>query len=156
MNFKTPEDKKFIILALAFCHNPVRRTVKQMFTDKGFQVEEEGEALELTFNIHKPSKEAKTKFLFRNLFLEIATKDRDAEFLEFDKKLLDMSYFMFKIGKIIASKLQVLFSLMETENPQEAMDKIKELAPKFERMKIMRIDKDKMREKGGKNHGREN
>lgn len=157
MNFKTPADKKFIITALAFCYNPVRKTVKQILIDRGFQVEEESEKLQLAFNIHEPGKnKEKAKFFFQNLFLEIATKDRDAEFLEFDRKLVDTSYFMFKIGKVIEAKLRALFSLMEAENHQEIMDKFTKLASKYDRIKILHIDKKKIREKGGENYGREN
>lgn len=144
MNFKTAEDKKYISLALNYCYSPVRKVVKQVLVDKGFQVEEEGENLKLVFNIYRPGKDnEKTKFSFQNLLLEIAVKDRDVEFLEFDQNLLNQDYFLFKMAEAIEGKLRVLFCFLDAKNHQEMMDKLDKLAPKYSRIKILHTDKNR-------------
>ena len=61
-------------------------------------------------------------FQLHNLFLEIATQDRDAEMLMFDERLKDLNYFLEKSSKLINSKLRILQLLLQKDNVDTALE----------------------------------
>ena len=92
--------------------------------------------LDLTFSIS--AGEAQVKFFLHNLFLEIATVDRDEEPLRFDERLKDFGFFLSKTADLIQSKLRILLHLMEEEDVEGAIKKIQADAAGYERVRIWR------------------
>ncbi|HBG26121.1 MAG: hypothetical protein A2Y10_16325 [Planctomycetes bacterium GWF2_41_51] len=101
-------------------------------------VKEKGHGLDTVFHIKAREKEL--ELYLGNLLLEIATIDRDAAPLRFDEGLLDFDYFLNKLSKVIDSKLQILFKLLEHEDVDKAMESITELAANYERICILKLD----------------
>jgi len=92
--------------------------------------------LDLTFSIS--AGEAQVKFFLHNLFLEIATVDRDEDPLRFDERLRDFDFFLCKTADLIQSKLRILLHLMEEEDIEAAVKKIQADAADYERVRIWR------------------
>jgi len=103
---------------------------------QGYQAREEGAGLELTLSASAGTGEV--RFFLRNLFLEVATLDRDEEPLRFDEDLLDFGYLLPKIAELIRSKLTLLLHLFETEDVEEACNKIQADSAGYERVRIWR------------------
>jgi len=101
-----------------------------------YQVTEEGAGLELVLSISTGHGEV--RFFLRNLFLEVATLDRDEEPLRFDQDLLDFGYFLSKASDLIRSKLRLLLHLLQTESVEEACKKIQADSAGYERVRIWR------------------
>lgn len=143
MNFKTPEDKKKVIAVLEFCYYPVCRLVKDILVDKGFVVvvEEKENRLRTAYKIILPGTNRGGILFLQNLFLEIATKDRDTKLLEFDEKLVDFKYFLFKTTKVVKAKLNPILVMMRQESPEKAMEKVMKLGSEYARMKVLRVSR---------------
>lgn len=122
----------FLVVSTPF----IARWVKGALESYGYQVKEEGAGLDLTFVVVKG--EAEVKFFLHNLFLEIATVDRDEEPLRFDERLLDFSYFLSKSAQLIRSKLRILLHLMEGKDIEDAIRRIQADAADYERIRIRR------------------
>lgn len=142
MNFKTLDDEKKINKVLSFCYGFIPRIVKSILVGEGFTVSERGKGLRLVYEIKLAKSSLGADFYFHNLFLEIATKDRDAELLEFDEKLLDFEYFLFKTLSMVESKLRPLLLVMNEKNIGKGIEKMMELAPQYERLRAIWRDKD--------------
>ena len=110
--------------------------VKMVLESNGYQVKEQGCGLDLTFSV--TSGKVTANFFLHNLFLEIATIDRDEEPLRFDDKLLDFDYFVSKTAHLIESKLKLLLHLLETEDVEAALRKIQADSSGYERVRIWR------------------
>src|SRR4030042_1308576 len=74
---------------------------RRLLVVHGCGVQANGEGLELSLDVVYGEKKA--VFYFRNLYLEIATVDRDAEPLQFDEKLRDYRHFLSKTSHVIKS-----------------------------------------------------
>jgi hypothetical protein len=142
MNFKTVDDEKKINRVLNFCYGFVPRIVKSILVGEGFTVSERGKGLGLVYEVKPAKSSLGAEFYFHNLFLEIATKDRDAELLEFDEKLVDFGYFLSKTLRMVESKLRPLLLVMSEDNIGEGIEKVMKLAPQYERLRAMWRDKD--------------
>jgi len=142
MKFKTEKDRQQIEKFLNLIGNLITGMVRRILLEKRFKVKEEGEGLNLIFEVHKDKSSHYAKFYFHNLFLEIATKDRDAERLEFDERLVDSGYSLFKTLRIVESKMKPLLLAMSEENPKKGIEKVMKLAPKYERLRVLWRDKD--------------
>ncbi len=118
----------------------VAGAVKTALQTLGCQVEQKGQGIDLVFVIKLNEKEA--GFFIRNLLLEIATVDRDAEPLKFDEKLQDCEYFMTKMLGLIRSKLNILLKLMGQDDIDAAIEEIAKDADKYERIRIIKFDTD--------------
>jgi hypothetical protein len=114
----------------------ITRLARMVLEGHGYQVKEEGTGLELALSISTGHGEV--RFFLRNLFLEIATLDRDEEPLRFDEDLLDFGYFLSKTADLIRSKLKLLLHLLETESVEEACRKIQADSAGYERVRIWR------------------
>jgi len=114
----------------------ITRLAKMVLESRRYQVREEGAGLELVLAISTGHGEV--KFYLRNLFLEVATLDRDEEPLRFDEDLLDFGYFLSKTADLIRSKLRLLLHLLETESVEEACKKIQADSAGYERVRIWR------------------
>jgi hypothetical protein len=112
--------------------------VKTILQTLDFQVIEKGRGLDLVFSIKAEKKEA--EFYLHNLFLEIATIDRDEELLRFDEGLRGFDYFLAKMARLIQSKLNVLFQLLGQEDVDAAIESITKDAKQYERIRIWRFD----------------
>ena len=111
---------------------------KRILQSLDFQVIEKGQGLDKVFSIKAAEKEA--EFHLHNLFLEIATVDRDEEPLRFDEKLQDFDYFMNKMIRNVESKLRILFHLFGEEDVEKAIENITKDAKLYDRIRILRID----------------
>ena len=114
---------------------------KRILQSSDFQVTEKGCGLDLVFLIKHEEKEA--EFHLHNLFLEIATVDRDEAQLRFDEKLQDFDYFLAKMVRTLESKLRVLFHLFGDEDVDAAIDNIARDAKQYERIRVWRFDQNK-------------
>ncbi|HBG60722.1 MAG: hypothetical protein A2Y10_13020 [Planctomycetes bacterium GWF2_41_51] len=113
-------------------------SLKSFLQAAGIEVEEKGNGLDTVFQIQVGKKEL--QLYLGNLLLEIATIDRDEAPLRFDEGLLDFDYFLSKLSKVIESKLQILFKLLEHEDVDKAMESITELTSNYERICILKLD----------------
>lgn len=116
----------------------VVRSVKTVLQSTGLEVEEKGRGLDIAFHIKSGKREA--DFLLHNLLLEIATIDRDETPLRFDERLNDFDYFLAKTARLTQSKLNILGHFLSEENPESAIEKIKKVANRYERIRIWRLD----------------
>lgn len=114
---------------------------KRILQSSDFQVTEKGHGLDTVFVIKAPEKEA--EFHLHNLFLEMATVDRDEARLRFDENLWDFDYFMTKTVRIVESKLRVLLHLFGEEDVDAAIENIARDTKQYERIRIWRIDQKK-------------
>jgi len=114
----------------------ITRLARMVLESHRYQVREEGVGFELVLSISTGHGEV--RFFLRNLFLEVATLDRDEEPLRFDQDLLDFGYFLSKTADLIRSKLKLLLHLLETESVEEACKKIQADASGYERVRIWR------------------
>lgn len=94
----------------------ITQQVRAVLRSHGYQVREEGTGIDLTFCVKKGKVEL--KFFLHNLFLEIATVDRDGEPLRFGDRLLDFDYFLSKTAHVIQSKLRIFLHLLGAEISQ--------------------------------------
>ena len=102
------------------------------------RVREEGSGLDLALRIETPDGEV--QFFLHNLFLEIATVDRDQNPLRFDERLLEPGFFAGKTARVVESKLRLLSCLLRRKSFDEAVQDIEALAKDYERVRIWRID----------------
>jgi hypothetical protein len=114
----------------------ITRLSRMVLESHRYQVTEEGAGLELVLSISTGHGEV--RFFLRNLFLEVATLDRDEEPLCFDQDLLDFGYFLSKTADLIRSKLKLLLHLLETESVEDACKKIQADSAGYERVRIWR------------------
>jgi len=104
----------------------------------GMKVEGKGAGMELEYIIK--SKDKQVSFYLHNLFLEVATIDRDEEPLRFDERLEDFDYLVDKIIRCTCSKLKVLFLLLGEKDPATAVEKILQHADNYQRIRVWRFD----------------
>ena len=142
MNLKTLDDEKKINKVLSFCYRLVPRIVENILLREGFTINKRGKELGLVYEIKLLKSPVGAEFYFHNLFLEIVTKDRDAECLQFDEELVDFGYFLFKTLRMVESKLRPLFLVMNEENIGKGIEKMMELAPNYHRLRAIWRDKD--------------
>jgi len=119
--------------------------VKAILRSLNFQIMEKGCGLDMVFIIKRDGKHA--EFYLRNLFLEIATVDRDQEPLRFDENLRDFDQFLAKTAGIVESKLNILFHLFGEEDMDAAIESIIKDAKRYERIRIWRFDKNDSEQK---------
>jgi len=112
--------------------------VKMLLQAAGMNVEQKGSGAGLVFSIRSSEQEA--EFHLHNLFLEIATMDRDAEPLRFDERLADFDFLVDKIVRCIQSKLKVFFLFFGEDDMDAAIDKISQDVKNYERIRIWRFD----------------
>jgi hypothetical protein len=112
----------------------------------GCEVVINGQGLELRYEVSYG--DMKAVFFFRNLYLEIATVDRDVEPLQFDEKLRDYYYFVSKASFIIKSKLEILLKLLKSDNTDKTID---EIFTEFNGERIFIEKLDNLRRKNGTN-----
>ena len=113
--------------------------MKMLLQSTGAKVKEQGRGLDLTLLIKSGKK--KTRFFLHNLFLEIATVDRDDNPLRFDERLRDFNFFLAKMTRIAQKKLKILFHLLLEEDVDAAIENIGRDAKQFERVRIWRFDR---------------
>lgn len=115
--------------------------VKTFLRSSEFQIRKEGFGFDMAFSIKCGEKEI--RFYLHNLFMEIATVDRDEEPIRFDGNLRDFDYFLAKMARVIESKLKILFRLLAEENPDIALEKITQMAKDYQRIRIIKLDQSK-------------
>ena len=147
MNFKTPGDKRRIVATAAFCSPVVKRCVQEILEKEGYSYEKKLGGWEEFFEVKtKDGRDGKAEFFLKNLYLEIATKDRDDELLEWDARLLDFSFFREKVTGVISSKIRPLLIILSTDDTEKMEEKLTEWAKSDGcrmRMASFKIGKDK-------------
>ena len=123
---------------LNFVSPIIIRQIKALLETAGLEVKEQGYGLNLTFVIKSGNKSI--EFYMHNLFLEIATIDRDEVPLRFDERLRDPEYFLGKAAHLTQSKLAILLQLLTTDNVEAAMENLTKDASQYERLRIWRFD----------------
>ena len=95
------------------------------FISRGYHiVDSYNEGFELVYQIQPKNPEQKSiEFCFRNLLLDIATVDRDAEVLQFDAELEDLEYNARKVASIVFSRIEALEMLTQTGDLDKLNDK---------------------------------
>jgi len=116
----------------------VVEVIKTILQSLDWQVEQKGDGLDMVFAIKQDEKTA--QFYLHNLFLEIATIDRDSQPLMFDENLRDFDYFLAKTARIVASRINILLRLIKAENVDAAIENIVQDAKQYERVRIWRFD----------------
>jgi hypothetical protein len=116
----------------------VTEIVKTILQSLDYEVIQKGHGLDLVFSIKAGKKEA--EFYLHNLFLEIATVDRDEEPLRFDENLRDFNYFLAKTARLVVSKLNVLFHFFGEDDLDAAIENITKDAKQYERIRIWKVD----------------
>jgi len=119
--------------------------VKTILQSLDWQVEQKGDGLDMVFAIKQDEKAA--QFYLHNLFLEIATIDRDEQPLMFDENLRDFDYFLAKMARLIQSKLNVLFQLLGRQDIDAAIEIITKDSKQYERIRIWRFDENDSEQK---------
>ncbi|PIU51037.1 hypothetical protein COS91_06555 [Candidatus Desantisbacteria bacterium CG07_land_8_20_14_0_80_39_15] len=142
MDFKTEEDRIKIENVLRVAYQFVPSVVKKILEREGFEVEEQGEGLELSYRV-KGADDISAVFCLRNLFLEIATRDRDEEPLEFDEELSNFSFFMFKTAKVMETKLKLFVAILKN-GPDMTPEEMKKIVPEGTRIRVAKFDKSKI------------
>lgn len=142
MKFRTEKDRQQIKKFLNLTGGLIIGIVRRILLEKRFKVKEKKGGLALVFEIYKDDSSLRAEFHFHNLFLEIATNDRDAEALEFDERLVDSGYFLFKTLRLVESKIKLLLLVISEENARKGIEKVMKLAPQYERLKVIWRDKD--------------
>jgi len=132
---ETEKINRFLYMASPIIIHIIR-TILQSLT---YEVILKGQGINIVFSIKQNEKEA--VFYLHNLFLEIATIDRDVQPLMFDEKLRDFDYFMTKMGQLIASKLNVLLQVFGHEDLEAAIENIVKDSKQYERIRIWRFDR---------------
>jgi hypothetical protein len=112
--------------------------VKTILQSIDCEVKQKGRGLDMVFSIKAGKKEA--EFYLQNLFLEIASIDRDEVPLRFDENLREFDYFLAKTARLAASKLNVLFHLLEEDDVDTAIENITKDAKQYERLRIWKFD----------------
>lgn len=129
MEFKTPEDKRLIFATAAFSSSYVHRCVEMILQKEGCSYEKKKTGWDEFYEIRVEGKsDAKVQFFLYNLYLEIATKDRDIKPLEWDTQLLDFSFFKEKMADVIYSKIRPLLVTLSTDDAKEMDEKLTKLA----------------------------
>lgn len=100
----------------------IKEIVKMILEKVGCEVTEKGEGLNLCYEIQY--KDNKASLFFQNLYLDIATKDRDAEPLEFDENLNDFRYFLVKTLSAISLRLKPIVKLLRSDDADKAIENI--------------------------------
>jgi hypothetical protein len=116
----------------------VTEIVRTILQSLSYEVSQKGQGLDLVLSIKAGKKEA--EFYLHNLFLEVATVDRDEVPLRFDENLRDFDYFCAKMARLIASKLNVLFHFFGEDNVDAAIENITKDAKQYERIRIWKVD----------------
>ena len=116
----------------------IKGAVRKILMMAGCKIVEQGNGLNSCYEIRY--KDNKACLFFRNLYLEIATKDRDVEPLEFDERLRDYEYFLSKTSHVIKSKLEILLKFLRSTDTEKTIDDIfKEFSG--ERIIIEKVDR---------------
>ncbi len=123
---------------LAMVSPVIAAIVKTIIKSIDCEVYQKGNGPDLVLSIKAGEKQM--EFYLHNLFMEIATIDRDEIPIRFDENLRDFDYFLAKMARVIQSKLNVLFKLLAEENPDIALEKITHMAKDYERIRIWKID----------------
>ena len=123
--------------------------VRMLLQSMGAKVKQQGRGIEMTLSIKSGKK--KVRFYLQNLFLEIATVDRDEDSLRFDENLHDFDYFLAKMIRLARSKLNILFHLFSKEDVDAAIGNITKDAKQYERIRIWRFDPPKSSLKSHRN-----
>jgi hypothetical protein len=100
----------------------IKEVVKIMLEMSGCTVTEHNDGLNLCYKIQY--KDNEVCLFFRNLYLDIATIDRDAEPLEFDRQLNDFNYFLTKTVSTIHLRLKTLLKLLKHDDVDKAIENI--------------------------------
>jgi hypothetical protein len=116
----------------------IKSTIRMILERAGCNVIEHGDKFNLYFEVRYGENCA--HFFLQNLYLEIATRDRDARPLQFDEKLNDYSYFLSKASFVIRSKLEILLKLLKCNDVNKTIDEIYEKF-KGERIFIEKVGK---------------
>ena len=112
--------------------------VQAILKSTDWQIERKGKGLDTSFSIKAGDKE--TVFYLHNLFLEIASIDRDQNPMRFDERLRDFDYFIEKTIRLTESKLKILFQLFGQDDIDKAIKDIEQTAGQYERIRILRFD----------------
>jgi len=137
-------DTNKVAAFLSATEKVIAEIVRQLLVRFDCKVSVKGQGLELQYDV--ACGDMKATLFFRNLYLEIATLDRDAEPLQFDEKLSDYTYFLSKASFIIRSKLEILLKLLKSDDINRTIDDIYEEF-KGERIFIEKVGK--LRRKNG-------
>lgn len=141
MEFKTEEDRIKIENVLRVAYKFVPSVVKKILEHEGFEAEKQGEGLELSYRV-RGRDGLSAVFCLHNLFLEIATKDRDDEPLEFDEELSSFNFFMLKTTKVMETKLKLFVAILKN-GPDMTPEEMKKIVPEGTTIKMIKFDKSK-------------
>jgi len=131
------EDKR-ISNFLALVAPVVVKYVTMLLESAGFEVKKQGIGFDTSLVVSKDNRQA--KMYLENLFLEIATIDRDEKPLRFDGRLKDFDFFLEKTVNLTKSKLKVLFHLFAEEDMDAVIENISREAKDYERIRIWQFD----------------
>ena len=127
---------------------PIAGLLIASFEGKGYNVVACNPGLNMQLEV---SKDNKTTVLYlRGLFLDIATTDRDADPLIFDTRITDLSEAAKKISRVLRDRIELVERLMGAETNEDMAQVTKDLAHKFERLKMTMIEPEPKETDSGK------
>jgi len=141
------KDDPRISYFLALVAPIVVKHVTALLQSAGFEVKKQGTGLDTSLVVSKDDRQA-TMYL-ENLFLEIATIDRDEQPLRFDERLKDFDFFLEKTADLTKSKLKVLFHLFADEDMGAVIENISKDAKNYQRIRIWQFDSVKNKTSNG-------
>ena len=116
---KKMESEKINRFVMA-AYRPILMLVDMTFESNGFKIKDQiGHGLGHTFILESPKyKASRIEFRIHNLLMDIATKDRDAEYLEFDEGLMDDQYLLDKTIKNLDRRIYGLIATLENASSE--------------------------------------
>ena len=140
----TPEQAKWeshkISMFLVKAAPLIMTLLEMTFRHYGIGFTRGGKGLSMKYDLKKGK--LSSKMFLNNLFLEVATVDRDSNPLRYDHRLNSFQFFMNRVKDVINSKLAVLLPLMDGKSPEEAGKIAKKLHPDYERFVMKMVDQD--------------
>ncbi|OHB52630.1 MAG: hypothetical protein A2Y12_03680 [Planctomycetes bacterium GWF2_42_9] len=115
-------------------------TLESTFAENGIEFKLVGKGLDSKYQLKKGSLEC--SMFLHNLFLEVATVDRDATPLKYNNRMDDNEMLLARIIEIVDSKLAPLLLLIAGKDADEIERLAKQSHPGYERFNITML-KDK-------------
>jgi hypothetical protein len=120
----------------------VLRLLVTTFKDNNIDYKLMGKGLDLKYELRK-NKLSSAMFL-HNLFIEIATTDRDLEPLRYDYRLDNPAFLLNRVLGVVASKVAPILPLMDGINPKDVEKIAKSYHPNYERFNIALLNGNNM------------
>jgi len=145
MDFSNYVGEREITRFLACVGPGIISTLEVILSALGYEIKRSGKGINTTLHINAPGKDEVNFFLY-NLFLDIASIDRDEKPLRFDEKLKDFEYYTTKASRIMAGRVALLERILSAEGILKTQEDIlndPELMKHFSRVRVTRFERNR-------------